>query len=294
MDQFDFQGQRVDEALRQILNSFRLPGESALIERIITVFSEKYFDTARATEVADKDAIFVLTYAIIMLNTDQYNPNVKAANRMTYTDFSRNLRGVNGGNDFEPQYLQDIYESIKTREIVLPEEHDNKHAFEHAWKELLVKTQTSERLTICTNTNIYDAEMFAATWRPIVATLNYVFVSATEDAVFQRVTTGYRQLAQIAAKYSVHECLDHIILSLSKISTLAVDGASTALNTEIVAQGKSIMVSKFAVDFGRNVQAERATLVLFRVINGCEGVVREGWNPVSHETSIRKGLQSYC
>jgi brefeldin A-resistance guanine nucleotide exchange factor 1 len=289
MDQFDFRGQRVDEALRQILNSFRLPGESALIERIVTVFSEKYFDTAEATEVADKDAIFILTYAIIMLNTDQYNPNIKAANRMTYTDFSRNLRGVNGGRDFEPQYLQDIHESIKTREIVLPEEHDNKHAFEHAWKELLIKTQTSERLTICTNTNIYDADMFAATWRPIVATLNYVFVSATEDAVFQRVTTGYSQLAQIAAKYGVHECLDHIILSLSKISTLAVDGASTALNTEIVAQGKSIMVSKFAVDFGRNVQAELATLVLFRVINGCEGVVRDGWNPVSHKTSIRKG-----
>jgi brefeldin A-resistance guanine nucleotide exchange factor 1 len=281
MNQFDFQGQRTDEALRQILNSFRLPGESALIERIITVFSEKYFNTAGAAEIADKDAIFVLTYAIIMLNTDSYNPNIKAANRMSYDQFARNLRGVNGGNDFEPQYLQDIYESIKTREIVLPEEHDNKHAFEHAWKELLIKTQTSERLAICTNTNIYDADMFAATWRPIVATLNYVFVSATEDAVFQRVTTGYSQLAQIAAKYGVHECLDHIILSLSKISTLAIDGASTALNTEIVAQGKSIMVSKFAVDFGRNVQAELATLVLFRVINGCEGVVRDGWEPVS-------------
>jgi brefeldin A-resistance guanine nucleotide exchange factor 1 len=62
-----------------------------------------------------------------------------------------------------------------------------------------------------------------------------VFVSATEDAVFQRITTGYSQLVQIATKYSVHECLDHIILSLSKISTLTANGASTALNTEIVA-----------------------------------------------------------
>jgi brefeldin A-resistance guanine nucleotide exchange factor 1 len=41
------------------------------------------------------------------------------------------------------------------------------------------------------------------------------------------------------------------------------------------------MVSKFAVDFGRNVQAELATLVLFRIINSYEGVIRDRWLPVS-------------
>lgn len=281
MKGFDFKGQRVDEALRQLLNSFRLPGESALIERIVTTFSEQYYNAAQPPEVEDKDAVYILTYAIIMLNTDQYNPNIKAANRMTFNDFSRNLRGVNGGKNFEPQYLQDIHDAIKAREIVLPEEHDNKHAFEHAWKDLLIKAQTTENLALCHNTNIYDADMFAATWRPIVATLNYVFVSATEDAVFQRVTVGYSQLAQIAAKYQVYECLDHVIASLSKISTLANEGGSTALNTEIVAQGKSIMVSKFAVDFGRNIQAELATLLLFRIINGHEAAIRDGWMAVS-------------
>jgi golgi-specific brefeldin A-resistance guanine nucleotide exchange factor 1 len=281
MDLFDFQGQRVDEALRQLLNTFRLPGESALIERIVTVFSEKYFAAAEPKEIADQDALFVLTYAIIMLNTDQFNPNVKDQNRMKFVDFSKNLRGVNKGGNFDPDYLQEIYDAIKAREIVLPEEHDNKHAFEHAWKELLVKTQTAEDLTIC-ETNIYDADMFAATWRPIVATLNYVFVSATEDAVFQRVIAGYNQCSQIAARYGISECLDHIISSLAKISTLATETPpSTSLNTEIQASGKSIMVSKFAVDFGRDNKAELATLVLFRIINGNEIAIRDGWTHVS-------------
>jgi len=278
---FDFRGLRVDEALRQLLNTFRLPGESALIERIVTVFSEKYFNAAQPESIVDKDAIFVLTYAIIMLNTDLYNPNVKSQNRMKLEDFARNLRGVNGGKNFEPEYLQDIYDAIKTAEIVLPEEHDNKHAFEHAWKELLVKTQTAEDLVIC-DTNIYDADMFAATWRPIVATLNYVLVSATEDAVFQRVIAGYNQCAQIAARYQNHECLDHIVHSLAKISTLATrTPPDTGLNTEVQASGKSIMVSKFAVDFGRDHKAQLATLVLFRIINGHEHAVRAGWIHVS-------------
>ncbi|KAK5132296.1 hypothetical protein LTR08_009204 [Meristemomyces frigidus] len=280
LGQFDFRGLRVDEALRLLLNAFRLPGESALIERIVTVFCEKYYDAAEPEHSADKDAMFVLSYAVIMLNTDQHNPNVKTVNRMSSEAFAKNLRGVNSGQDFDPAYLRDIYEAIKSREIVLPEEHDNKHAFEHAWKELLVKTQTIEDLVIC-ETNIYDADMFAATWRPIVATLNYVFVSATEDAVFQRVLAGYNQCAQIAARYNISECLDHIIHSLAKISTLATEvPPDTRLNTEVQASGKSIMVSKFAVDFGRDNKAELATLVLFRIINGNEDAIRDGWTHI--------------
>lgn len=76
IDLFDFQGKRTDEAVRLLLGSFRLPGESALIERIVNVFAAKYCSN-KPTEVADTDAVFILTYAIIMLNTDQHNPNMK-------------------------------------------------------------------------------------------------------------------------------------------------------------------------------------------------------------------------
>ncbi|KAI7682970.1 Sec7-domain-containing protein, partial [Hortaea werneckii] len=123
--------------------------------------------------------------------------------------------------------------------------------------------------------------MFAATWRPIIATLNYVFVSATEDTVFQRVILGYQQAAAIAAKYGVSECLDQIIHSLARISGLATEHPpDTSLNTEVQASGKSIMVSKFAVDFGRDNKAELATLVLFRIINGNESAIRDGWTQI--------------
>lgn len=274
---FDFRQLRVDEALRQILNTFRLPGESQLIERIVTTFSEKYFEAAQPKQISDKDAVFVLSYAIIMLNTDLYNPNVKTTNRMSFHDFSRNLRDVNGGGNFDPQYLQDIYNAIKEHEIVLPEEHDNKHAFDHAWKELQAKTEHAGHLVIC-DTSLYDADMFAATWRPIIATLNYVFVSATEDAVFQRVIAGYHQCAQIATRYGLSDCLDQIIWSLSRISTLATETPpDTSLNTEIQASGKSIMVSKFAVDFGRDSKAQLATVILFKIISGNETAIRDGW-----------------
>jgi brefeldin A-resistance guanine nucleotide exchange factor 1 len=281
MGQFDFQGLRVDEALRQLLYSFRLPGESQLIERIVTEFSEQYFNNAKPEGIANKDAIYVLTYAVIILNTDQHNPNLKSAKRMQVEDFAKNLRGVNDGKDFDPEYLQAIYDSIRTREIILPEEHDNRHAYDHAWKDLLVKVQSASDLVIC-DTNIFDADMFDATWKPIVATLSYVFMSATDDAVFSRVVAGFDQCAQIAAKYGLSDALDHIISCLSYISTLAPEvPPSTALNTEVQADKKSVMVSETAVRFGRDGRAQLATVVLFQVIKGNEASIRDGWNHVS-------------
>lgn len=280
---FDFQGLRIDEALRQMINSFRLPGEAPLIARVVDEFTAQYFAKAKPPEIMEKDGVFVLTYAVIMLNTDQHNPNVKTGQRMTFNDFAKNLRGVNAGKDFEPEYLNDIYESIRTREIILPEEHDNKHSFDHAWKEMLVKIHSTTDLTTC-DTNIFDADMFASTWKPVVATLSYVFMSATDDTVFSRVVTGFDQCAQIAARYGLHDALDHIIFCLSSISTLATDTLpSTHLNTEVGVgeQGeKHVMVSETAVRFGRDFKAQLATVVLFRVVVGNEGAIREGWQHV--------------
>lgn len=282
MDKFDFSYKRIDEALRELLESFRLPGESALIERIVTIFSEHYCASEQAEVViANSDSAFVLTYAVIMLNTELYNPNMKVGNRMTVEQFSRNLRGVNDGKDFPAEYLQAIFDSLKANEIILPEEHDNKHAFDYAWKELLLKTESSGDLIIC-DTNVYDADMFAATWKPVVATLSYVFMSASDDAVFSRVITGFDQCARIAAKYGLTEAVDQVVYCLSYITSLSTEAPSnTALNTEIQVGENSVMVSELAVKFGRDFKAQLATVVLFRVVTGSEAVISKSWKHVS-------------
>ena len=292
IDLFNFDGKRVDEALRDLLNAFRLPGESQLIERIVTVFAEKYCSSLTAEDIVDKDAVFVLTYAIIMLNTDLYNPTLKSGKHMTQNDFAKNLRGVNGGKDFAPEYLQDIYDSIKNNEIILPDEHNNKQAFDYAWEGLLLKARAAGSLTLC-DTNIFDADMFSATWKPIVATLSYVFVSASDDAVFSRVVAGFDQCAQISAKYGLTEALDHIIFCLSSITTLASsEPSNTALNTEVQAGNKSVMVSELAVRFGRDFKAQLASVVLFGIILGKGARIKTGWKHVSQRASFH--LRALC
>ncbi|KAI0482120.1 hypothetical protein GGR56DRAFT_171474 [Xylariaceae sp. FL0804] len=283
MNLFDFSGKRVDEALRQLLESFRLPGESPLIERIVTAFSKKYFQMcSQDHDIANEDAIFVLTYAIIMLNVDQHSPKLKHQKRMEITDFARQLRGVNGEKDFPAEFVQETFEAIRTNEIILPDEHDNRHAFDYAWRELLLKTESAGPLMHC-NTNIYDADMFATTWKPIVSTLSYVFMSATDDAVFSRVVTGFDQCAQIASRYGITEALDRIIQNLSYMTTLDTeDLTNTSLNTEVKVSddSDSVMVSELAVKLGRDFKAQLATLVLFRVVKGSEHIIDDGWDHI--------------
>lgn len=40
------------------------------------------------------DTIFILAFAIVLLNTDMYSPNIKPERKMLLEDFIRNLRGV--------------------------------------------------------------------------------------------------------------------------------------------------------------------------------------------------------
>jgi brefeldin A-resistance guanine nucleotide exchange factor 1 len=106
-------------------------------------------------------------------------------------------------------------------------------------------------------------------------------MSATDDAVFSRVVIGFDQCAQIAANYGLGDALDRIISCLSYISTLALEvPPSTALNTEVQVDKKSVMVSETAVRFGRDERAQLATVVLFKVIKGNEVSIRDGWNHV--------------
>ncbi len=50
-----------------------------------------------------------------MLNVDQHNLNAKKQNiPMSVEDFKRNVKGVNGGSDFDQDMLGEIFEAIRS------------------------------------------------------------------------------------------------------------------------------------------------------------------------------------
>eukprot|EP00392_Amoebophrya_sp_AT5.2_P000978 g980.t1 len=65
------------------------------------------------------DACFTLAFSVIMLNVDQYNPQVKR--RMEEKDFIRNLRKCNENEDFDEELLRGTFIRIRESEIRTPE-----------------------------------------------------------------------------------------------------------------------------------------------------------------------------
>ncbi|CAL8319657.1 unnamed protein product [Gadus morhua 'NCC'] len=69
------------------------------------------------------DTIFILAFAVVLLNTDMYSPNIKPQRKMGLDDFIRNLRGVDDGADIPREMVGGIYERIQQRELRSNDDH---------------------------------------------------------------------------------------------------------------------------------------------------------------------------
>uniref|UniRef100_A0A8C2JQF7 IQ motif and Sec7 domain ArfGEF 1 n=1 Tax=Cyprinus carpio TaxID=7962 RepID=A0A8C2JQF7_CYPCA len=122
---FPFFLMELDEALRKFQAQIRVQGEAQKVERLIEAFSQRYCicnpDVVR--QFRNPDTIFILAFAIILLNTDMYSPNVKPERKMKLEDFVKNLRGVDDGEDIPREMLVGIYERIQKKELKTNEDH---------------------------------------------------------------------------------------------------------------------------------------------------------------------------
>uniref|UniRef100_A0A8C3YLY0 IQ motif and Sec7 domain ArfGEF 1 n=1 Tax=Catagonus wagneri TaxID=51154 RepID=A0A8C3YLY0_9CETA len=125
VDEMDFSAMELDEALRKFQAHIRVQGEAQKVERLIEAFSQRYCicNPGVVRQFRNPDTIFILAFAVILLNTDMYSPNVKPERKMKLEDFVKNLRGVDDGEDIPREMLIGIYERIRKRELKTNEDH---------------------------------------------------------------------------------------------------------------------------------------------------------------------------
>ncbi|KAI0736608.1 hypothetical protein C8Q72DRAFT_893220 [Fomitopsis betulina] len=275
---FNFKDKSVADAMRDMLETFRLPGEAQQIARITETFAEVYF-AASPAEAKSQDAVYVLAYSIIMLNTDQHSPQIRK--RMTIDDYKRNLKGVNDGSDFSQEYLQNIYDSIRKREIIMPEEHTGQAGFEYAWKELLARTRLTGELMMC-NSSTFDVDMFKTVWKPVVSAIAYAFITFDDDYIIERAITGFRQCATLARHFGMADVFDYVVVQLSQATGLISELPSSQVPNwpTVEVDGQSVTVSSLSVKFGTNLKGQLAAVVLFIIVNGNGNALREGWTQI--------------
>ena len=141
-ESFHFAGQPLLDCLRTFLAAFRLPGEAQMIDRILQAFAESCGRNCREAggcsvegergrraarlfspdEKRASDGAYLLSFSIIMLNTDLHNENIRADRKMIVEDFVRNNTDygrdiTDEGMGLPKEYLEGIYESIRTEQI---------------------------------------------------------------------------------------------------------------------------------------------------------------------------------
>ena len=83
-------GLAFDMAIRLYLESFRLPGEAQKINRIMESFGKHYHEQCPDL-FRNADAVYILGYSVILLNTDQHNVGVGALTRYLEQSHEENL-----------------------------------------------------------------------------------------------------------------------------------------------------------------------------------------------------------
>ncbi|XP_023730347.1 ARF guanine-nucleotide exchange factor GNOM [Lactuca sativa] len=260
---FDFQDMNLDTALRLFLETFRLPGESQKIQRVLEAFSERYYEQSPLI-LANKDAALLLSYSLIMLNTDQHNVQVKK--KMTEDDFIKNNRHINGGNDLPRDFLCELYDSICKNEIrTIP---DQSAAFPEMnpsrWIDLMHKSKKTAPFILSDSRSHLDRDMFAVMSGPTIAAISVVFDHAEVEDVFQTCIDGFLAVAKISACHHLEDVLDDLVVSLCKFTTL--------LNPSSAEEP--------VLAFGDDAKARMATITVFTIANRYGDFIRAGWRNI--------------
>ncbi|KAM7275985.1 hypothetical protein ACFE04_017851 [Oxalis oulophora] len=261
-DTFEFGGMNLDTALRTYLETFRLPGESQKIQRILEAFSERFYQQQSSGVFSSRDAVLVFCYSLIMLNTDLHNPQVKK--KMTEDEFIRNNRQINDGKDLPREYLSELFNSISTKAISLSGQTGPLEMNPGRWLELMNKSKIMKPFIISDFDRRLGRDMFACIAGPTVAALCAFFEHADEDEMLNECIEGLISVARIA-QYGLEDTLDELLASFCKFTTLLNPYASPE-------------ETMFA--FSNDLKPKMATLAVFTVANNFGESIRGGWRNI--------------
>jgi len=135
VDLHDFTDLIIVQALRQFLWSFRLPGEAQKIDRMMETFAQRYCQlnpnifsnpgnkhsiVVYSIQIVNyffcTDTCYVLSFAVIILNTSLHNPSVKE--KPTLEKFIIMNRGINDGKDLPRDILEVSSKNYSSRNLL--------------------------------------------------------------------------------------------------------------------------------------------------------------------------------
>eukprot|EP00984_Skeletonema_dohrnii_P011601 scaffold4638_cov125-Skeletonema_dohrnii-CCMP3373.AAC.2 len=182
---FGFENQSLLDSLRMFLAAFRLPGEAQMIDRILQGFSESVGRVCEESmngslklfssdEKRAADAAYLLSFSIIMLNTDLHNENIRPDRKMKVIDFVRNNKNYGkeiSDRDLPVEYLEGIYKKIKEEQIrTLGEGADGSMTLER-WKDVMKNTSSFQTHHLQDTKDVKEL-LIESAWQPVLSAMS--------------------------------------------------------------------------------------------------------------------------
>jgi hypothetical protein len=219
---FNFKEFDFDSAIRLFLSSFQIVGEGQIVDRIFGHFARVFYDSHSASPFfANVESVHVLAYAWLMIHTSFHNTHV--LKKPVFEDLSKMLESQNGGGNFEPSFLQMLFNSIK-KSIVPFEDSQQMNSFGH-WR-LLVQRQRVMQFRFCECSRNSDANRRTELFQS--------FLAARSDrllAVSEKDLSAIRKCLNAADGYSLPSFIDLTVRRFCQIvlKELSEDRLSDAL-----------------------------------------------------------------
>ncbi len=314
---FDLRDKPMLTALRTFLGAFRLPGEAQQIDRLLQAFAnETYMNSADAPLFATADVAYLLSFSIIMLNTDLHNPNIKQENKMSLSGFIKQNKNygqeVSAGKDLPLEFLVGIYNSIKTNELRKFEDDDDGFLLgsvtNNMWGDFLSRDKQDLRVSLTDGGRAYlilnhlpggaileshfaakyvDPDIFSIVWGPTVNALSVTFDTVHEGKLMDLALDGFILTCKVAAAYQMHSVFDSVVCTLLRFSKWADDdllglGEGTSFHDIHLANKPSFLFegthNAALNSFGKDHKAQMASIAAFGVVRKFGSSIRQGWS----------------
>lgn len=219
-------------------------------------FAERY--TLQNPEVfPSADTAFILAFAVILLQTDLHNPNIKPEKKMTQDAFVNMNKGISvGGEDLPSDFLIALYKNVKARPFTLKEDEDarkfqskkDENGFNDVFfataaaerrrerfkKESAELVETTEKLfrqqksgivlqndfTSAIKPSDVVKPMYNITWGPLLGALSQILERAEDSTSIALCLNGFVYAVRIASHTKISLARSTFVNSLAKFTAL--------------------------------------------------------------------------
>ena len=211
-ESFDFKNVHIIQALRIFLSTFQLPSEGQKIDRVLESFASKYYNDNNAL-FKNADGAFYLSYAIMILQTELHNPNLKE--RMSLESFMKIFEEKDYEN-LTKEYLEDIYKQIQEeplslseleeeREKNIIEKTEEKYAREkqrivneYAFNKKLNNNKNSPYIKLKENEFLeYLSQFISSIWEPLITMYSIVIEESDDSSLYNQGILGLSNCIKI-------------------------------------------------------------------------------------------------